>query len=323
MKNFIKYFLLFISPIVFFSYFLDIFISTNLKKLNQYAGKEYSTWNDIFDGKINSDLLIYGSSRACQNFDPSMISDSLHISSYNLGIEGHNFFLQYLRHTILLKNNKKPKAIILSVDMFTLQKRKDLYNLEQFLPYMLWNKEIKGGTINYEGFVSMEYEIPLIRYYGQTKTLEKTTRLILGNLSNPVKKIKGFKAKNLFWNSDFDKAKLTMKKYEVKLNYETLLLFERFITECKSQNIKLIFVYSPEYIEGQKFIKNRGEIMSIYSKFSKQYHIPFYDYSKDTISFQKKYFYNTNHLNLIGTELFTARLIDSLRQSNVIKELYN
>ena len=323
MKKFIQYLFLFILPIVLLSYFLDVFISTNLKKLNQYARKEYSTWNDVFDGKIHSDLLIYGSSRACQNFDPTMISESLHISTYNLGIEGHSFLLQYLRHVLLLKNNKKPKTIIISVDMFTLQKRKDLYNLEQFLPYMLWNKEIKEATINYEGFVFMDYEIPLVRYYGQTKTLEKMTRLFLGNLSNPVKRIKGFKAKNLLWNSDFDKAKLSMKKYEVKLNTDTLRLFERFLAECKKHNIKLIFVYSPEYIEGQKFVRNRGEIVSIYTKFSKQYQIPFYDYSNDAISYQKNYFYNTNHLTLIGTELFTAKLIDTLRTSSIIKGLKN
>ena len=114
-----------------------------------------------------------------------------------------------------------------------------------------------------------------------------------------------------------------MKKYEAKLDPETIILFEKFIAECKKQNIKLIFVYAPEYIEGQIFTKNRGEVLSLYTNYSQKYNIPFYDYSNDAISYQKKYFYNTVHMNKTGAELFTAKLIDTLKHSSIIKELKN
>jgi hypothetical protein len=323
MKKFIKYFFFFISPLVLLSYFLDFFISNNLKKSNKYAEKEYPTWNAIIDGKVNSDILIYGNSRAWVDFNPTMISDSLHISAYNLGIDGHGFKLQYLRHRMLLKNNNKPKIIIVSVDIFILNNRKELYNSEQFLPYMLWNREIKSATIDYDGFNSLDYDLPLIRYYGKTEALETAIRFFSGHLSNPVCRVKGYQGRNESWNTDFDKAKLTMKKYEVKLDTQTIILFEKFITECKKQNIKLIFVYAPEYIEGQIFTKNRDEVLSLYTKYSHKYNIPFYDYSTDAISYQKKYFYNTNHLNKTGAELFTTKLMDTLKQSSIIKELNN
>lgn len=305
------------------SYFIEVFISTNLKQSNKFAEKEYSIWNAIFEGNVNSDIVIYGNSRAWVQFDSTMMSDSLHIPTYNLGIDGHNFWLQYLRHTMLLKKNKKPRIIIVSIDMFSLQKRKDLYNSEQFLPYMLWNKEIKMATIGYEGFKRVDYELPLIRYYGRTKAIETAFRFFSGHLSNPVCRIRGYQAREESWNTDFDKAKLAMSNYVVKPDKSTLALFERFLDECKLQNIKLIFVNAPEYIEGQKFIKNRVEILAIYRKYSKLNNIPFYDYSNDIISFQKKYFYNTVHMNKTGAELFTAKLIDTLKQSKMIKDLYN
>ena len=73
-----------------------------------------------------------------------------------------------------------------------------------------------------------------------------------------------------------------------------------------------------------KFLqKNRGEVLSLYTNYSHKYNIPFYDYSNDAISYQKKYFYNTNHLNKTGAELFTAKFIDTLKQSHLIKELNN
>ena len=321
MKKFIKHFLLFSLPLLVLSYFLDVFISMNLKKSNSFAQKEFSTWNAIIDGKVNSDILIYGSSRAWVHFNSTMMSDSLQIPTYNLGIDGHNFWLQYLRHKMVLERNTKPKVILVSVDMFSLQKRKDLYNSEQFLPYMLWNRDIKNATSSYEGFVSADYLIPLIRYYGKKKEIETAIRFYSGHLSNPICRVRGYQGRNESWNTDFDKAKLTMKKYEAKLDPETIILFEKFIAECKKQNIKLIFVYAPEYIEGQIFTKNRGEVLSLYTNYSQKYNIPFYDYSNDAISYQKKYFYNTVHMNKTGAELFTAKLIDTLKHSSVIKEL--
>ena len=302
------------------SYFTDLFISTNLK----IGGcGEYSTWNYVFEGKVNSDIVIYGSSRALKHISPEIFIKSLHISTYNLGIDGHNFWLQNFRHRMLLKNNTKPKIIIFSIDMFTLQKRKDLYNLEQFLPYMLWNKEMQKVTSCYEGFNRYDYEIPLVRYFGRKQSLVSAIRVFSGHLGCSSYRIRGYQGIDRSWTTDFDNTKFTNKKYEVILDTETLLLFKRFLIECKSKNIKLIFVYTPEYIEGQKFVKNRGVVMSIFTNLSKQYHIPFYDYSSDPISHQKIYFYNANHLNKTGAELFTTKLIDTLKQSNLIKNLNN
>ena len=186
---------------------------------------------------------------------------------------------------------------------------------------MLRNNDIKKATASYVGFNWYDYEIPLIRYCGKFEAIETAIRFFSGHLSNPTFRIRGYQGRDESWNSDFDKAKLTMKRYEVKIDPNIILLFDKFINECKSQNIKLFFVYTPEYIEGQEFVKNRDVVMSILAKFSKQYHIPFYDYSNDALSFQKKYFYNANHLNKTGAELFTHKLIDTLKNTSIIKEL--
>lgn len=315
MKKFLLRIVFFILPIVFFSYFFDVIISNSLKKSNSYAFTEYSTWNAIIEGKVNSEIVIYGSSRAWVHINPTMISDSLIVSAYNLGIDGHNFWLQYLRHSLLLQNNTKPKLIIHSLDIYTLQKTKDLYNSEQFLPYMLWNEEIKNATISYNGYDLIDYVIPLIRYYGKLDAIKAVISLSINPRGNRVERIRGYQGEDVQWNTDFDKAKKTMKFYEVSLDTASVLLFERYLNECKANNIKIIFVYTPEYIEGQKFVKNRNEIISLYTELSKKYDIPFYDYSNDTISFQKKYFYNASHLNKTGSELFTNKLIEKLKES--------
>lgn len=63
MKRVIKKIFLFYLPIILLSYPLDKSISNYLKQSNKCYG-EYEVWNDIYSGKINADIAIYGSSRA-------------------------------------------------------------------------------------------------------------------------------------------------------------------------------------------------------------------------------------------------------------------
>src|ERR1700692_382125 len=100
MKKFLLKLLVFFLPIIILSYGADVFISKNLAKSSSGANP---SWKDVFDGTVNSDIVIYGSSRATEQLDPKIFSDSLKHSTYNLGVYAHNFWLQFLRHRLLLK----------------------------------------------------------------------------------------------------------------------------------------------------------------------------------------------------------------------------
>ena len=307
-------------PLFLISYPIDLFVSKNLKKSNKYAQKEYPLWNDLFEGNINSDILIYGNSRAWVHFDPFIIQDKLQFSVYNLGIDGHNFWLQFFRHQVLLAYNIKPKLIILSIDAFTFNKNKELYNFKQFLPYMLWNQEVQSATSRYDVFKPYDFWLPLVRYYGHSEVFEIATRQYTGHLSNPITRINGYQGQDKVWNTDFENSKAKMSAYTIDVDMQLISLFEEFIQDCIAQDIKLVFVYSPEYIEGQQFLSNRESIISMYKKFSAKYDIPFYDYSNDSISFKKKYFYNATHLNKLGSEVFSVKFADTISAKQILKE---
>jgi hypothetical protein len=313
MRKFIFKILLFILPLVVFILPLDYCISYFLSKSNQFPG-EFEVMNDIYNSKANCEVAIYGSSRAWVHIDPAIISDSLNLTAYNFGIDGHNFWLQYLRHLELLKHNNKPKKIILAVDLYSLQKRDDLYESDQFLPYMLWNKNIKKYTSSYKGYTKYDYDIPLIRYAGKFQALKGSIKMLLTGSSNKTYRNKGYLGMDLKWNSDFDTAKAKMESYEVKLHQQSIQLFESFIQECKREKIDLILVYTPEYIEGQNFVSNRKEIIQIYEDLSTKYSLTFYDYSTDEICLDKNLFYNASHLNKFGAELFTRKLAIEIKE---------
>jgi hypothetical protein len=170
MKKFILKTLCFFLPAIILAYPLDFVMSYYLSQSKSYPG-EYEVWNDIYNANANCDIAIYGSSRAWVHIDPEILSDSLVNKAYNFGMDGHNFWMQYLRYLEHVKYNKKPSTIILSVDMFSLQKRNDLFQLDQFLPYMLWNSNIQEYTSSYIGYNKFDYYLPLIRYSGKYKAL--------------------------------------------------------------------------------------------------------------------------------------------------------
>jgi hypothetical protein len=235
------------------------------------------------------------------------------MKAYNFGIDGHNFWLQYLRHKEYLEYNKQPKLIIMSVDVFSLAKRQDLYELNQFLPYMLWNENIINATSSYKGFRFQDYHFPLFRYYGKMRGTNSILKLTSNK--NPEKSYRnnGFRGMERNWNNDLAKAKLNLNEYAIDIDSSSVNLFEQFLLECKSNQINVILVYTPEYIEGQNFVINREKVINIYSDFSKKHNVLFLDYSNDEISQERDFFYNASHLNKKGSELFTRNLSQDIK----------
>ncbi|WP_411767137.1 hypothetical protein [Winogradskyella sp. A3E31] len=299
------------SGILFFcivSYPLDIWLSHKILDYKHFAVGESHIWSEIIDGNMNKDVLIYGSSRAMTNFNTKIISDSLGLDTYSLGIDGHNFWLQYLRHRKVLDNNIKPKYIVLSVGPFAIGKRSDLYNSFQFLPF---SRDLEMNTYlrGYNGYNFYVHNLPLLRFCGKKDTL---IRNIKYNIRHT--RYKGFLTRNQKWNNDLYKAKSKFESIKSKIHYPSLKLLHQFIQECKSSNIELIFVYSPEEIKGRDYVSNRSDIINLFRDITNEYNLPFLDYSDGLISTNRENFYNTLHLNKTGAERFSLQLVEDLKK---------
>lgn len=312
MKKFINRVFTFSIPIALLTLPIDFSISYLLGKKNIFASGELEIWEDIYSSNIDCDIAIIGSSRAWVHINPQILEDSLDKTAYNFGIDGHNFRIQYLRHSEYLKYNKKPEQIIVSVDVFSFQEQNELINHQQFLPYMLWNKEIYNYTISYRGFNKIDYYIPLVRYFGETSSLIHSLSVLFNINNNEKLRNKGFKGMDRQWNSDFKNAKEENKKYKIIIDKESITLFKYFIEECRRDGINLTLVYTPQYIEGQHFVANRTEIMNTFKDISDSYNVAFYNYSNDSICFDKSLFYNSSHLNKKGATLFSQKLAHDL-----------
>ncbi|MGF7078339.1 hypothetical protein [Mucilaginibacter sp. UYCu711] len=296
----------FFGPIIILSYVIDIFISNQLKN----SDGELQIWKALYTGQVNSDVIVQGSSRAQGMIDPTMLGDSLRTRAYNLGIVGYGFEMEWLRQQLLIKYNKRPKVIIHSLDVFMFQKGTQLFQAYQFLPYVLWNKQVKEATIKYDGYKLLDYYIPLVRYYGKGFDVWYYYRSTFGTRENYHEH--GFRSMTKPWQED--------NNYKVKIDNDPVMLklFDYYLAQCKKLNIKVIFVYPPEYYSGQNKIINRSQIFAYFKSYSKKYNIPFFDYSKNRLSYQKKYFNNTEHTNTLGSRIFTRDLIDTVKKTRVL-----
>lgn len=313
MKKFLTKILLFLLPVILIAYPLDILISNNLKKSVAHVDGEYLVWNDIYSSQIDADVAIYGSSRAWIHINPQIFLDSLSLRAYNFGIDGLNFSFQYFRHQQYLKFNKAPKYIILSADMFTFESEEGFYNHEQALPYMLFNSDFYQNRKTLKIFNTADFFLPLKRYSGQTWEIARSIVVGLGLENEPPKRIQGFMAMNRVWGDELEVALKTKGEIYVKSDKKLITLFDKFLVECRKMGIKVIVIYSPEYIEGRKFVKNRDEIIGLYTDIAKKHDITFLDYSSDSICYNRDYFYNSTHLNAAGSELFSRKLAKDLK----------
>lgn len=287
-------------------------IDRGLKKDNS---GEYKEWNDIIHSNINADILIQGNSRANRHISPYAIDTTFNAHSYNIGISGYGFFMQYYRFLFYMEYNKAPKYIIQNIDAtMTLAKGDSLYQYSQFLPY-LYDTIIKRAVTSYYGLDWKDFYIPLYKYHSLYSEVYSGLLANIHKRSGNNGKYKGFLAEKRRWDNEFEEFKLQHPKgYYYHVNNRTLGLFTRFLEYCKQNNISVIFVCTPEYYEAQKMLINRDSIMHIYKNYSIKYNVPILDYSNDSICRDSNNFYNSQHLNNIGAKKFNTKLVQDLKK---------
>jgi hypothetical protein len=119
--------ILFFIPIAILAYPLDLIISKSLATSRTFGYGEVPVWHDIYTGIIDSEIVIYGSSRAWVHIDPHKMQQALNVKAYNMGIAVHAFDIQYLRHLEYLKYNRRPDCILMVVDVNNLARQKEVF----------------------------------------------------------------------------------------------------------------------------------------------------------------------------------------------------
>ncbi len=183
-------------------------------------------------------------------------------------------------------------------------------------------------TQNVSCFDKLDFILPLKRFFLETSKLRKyylhreTIKRYFSS-KRVHRKERGYFGQDRKFSRTKPKNKATLitkdSIYSL-ISIDHIHLFEVFIQECKDNNIKLVVVFSPFYIEGQKIEVNFDIIMQFYRELMKKHNIPFYDYSKIPINYSTEYFYNMMHLNKKGSEIFTRQLASDLKRDSIFSK---
>ncbi len=307
MKIFIRRLFLFVILLYTGSLIIDILIS----KIAQPRA-EFSSWKDLYSNNINADMLIFGSSRTMNHFNPQMIEDSLNLSAYNMGLSGSRIEISLLRLKEHLRIcTKKPRYITLEIDWMTCDGAKIHYCPWQMFPYMLYNKNIYKYTHDYKGFYTHYYLIPLVRYVKYLPDIFKNRHRTY--YRNPNVLGKGFVVLTRSW----DETTQNVNPFKASIPNEEKEYLKEFIDICRYNKIQLNMVYAPEHIKVNKIVTNRDTIIDYFKQLSTLNNIPFADFSTLELCSDSVYFYNHRHLNIRGANKFTSEYYIPW-----IKELY-
>lgn len=268
-------------------------------------------WREIINGQINADIIIQGTSRAWVQYNTSIIDSLLKTTSYNFGMDGSPFDIQYIRFKTYLSHNKAPKVIIQNVDIDLPDLNEVVFQKYQFLPF-LNNVEFKELLRESEIINCSDYYIPFSVYMGQPKAIQIGLEEFFNIKHYASVKHNGFAANNSEWMGQNFNQQLSINKTNWNKDIKAEKLFYEFISICKKNDIRLILVYAPVYYKKSQHISFFNQSRRYYKQIASINNLTFLDYSMSAISYDEKYFYNATHLNARGAKKFTEILSKDL-----------
>ena len=308
--KFLKYFFITLLSSFFALVLVDIYYSNQLKNMALFSG-EVQEWNQIKEGKTKAELAVFGSSRAFIQINPKILEEETKLNSYNFGLNGSKFKMQFYRFNIYLKHNSKPKIVVWNLDTFSFSHIEEVFQPNQYVPFMLWNRDLYKALDEYKSTNVWDFILPLYRYRDQVYWKDQISRSKKEKLGKDgLFRKEGFMSYDRKWDVNWAK----MKKKNSDFDFNDYPLLEELIKRCEKENIKLVFTIAPEFYKGQDYMLNRDEVINRYKTTLQKYNLPLLDYSEDTISYQQKYFYNTTHMNNKGADVFTKELSQDLQE---------
>ena len=241
--------------------------------------------------QTNDSILFMGSSRCLHHYIPSVFEKELGTSCFNAGDWGiKNIYFHYGLLSNILERYT-PKAIILEI------------HPSEWLNLPFSGTERAGSLAPYCGMSEgCDEMLKLSGNYWSYKL--STVYRFTGELPNLLAGKQGTMDRNLKgWkplDGVMDTTGVKAEEYTFTLDYQRISLLERFILDCKDNNIKLILTFSPMYICSEK------DVLKFPHDLARKHHLTFIDHYRDS-SFvgHAEFFYDFGHLNRDGAKLYS------------------
>jgi hypothetical protein len=306
--------------LLFFTMTLVILVGTHALiggGLRRIRTSDFGVFNRMVDGDINASIVVSGSSRALNHFDPRVIQRTTGLSAFNIGVNGSQTDMQLAVLKTYLTHNTRPSLVVLSLDSFTfVTSHGGVYFPGQYLPYLKQDDLYHALREINPSFWKSKY-LPLYGY--AVEDMNFTWLKGLGGLLglNPVEnRYLGFEPRDTVWTGDFERLRESNPGgVRFTIEPDGVRDFEGMITFCEQRGIPVLLVYSPVYHEMQALEANRDEVFGRFREIAGRHGVPLWDYSASPISLRKEYFYNSQHLNAGGAAAFSDEFAAALARA--------
>lgn len=309
MKQFIQNLCLFIIILIGFAIILDFGMTTFLRHTSMPV---YSAWNAIYDDTTSYNMVVLGSSRGMNHYNPLIFDSILCVNSYNLGMKGMMLNQQIMRyHAYVRQKSKQPDVLIINIDYCAMDVISG-YEKAQVYPYFWMDKQLRDDFDQYEHFGWEEKYIPGYRYlYKNSELWKSISQHVISR--EYTKLVKGHLPIYANWNGS---VFATIDSIQYVQHPIAVSLFDDFIHELKHSGVQVVLVYSPVYYKATEKIVNLDGMYAMYDSIATKYDIPILDYNFDEICYDTICFANASHMNYRGANAFSIKLahdIDSLQ----------
>lgn len=274
-------------------------------KINIPTPEQHTTYSIE---EADSDIMVFGSSRAQHHYDPEPFEDLPNHSFYNTGKDGQGIFYSWVILKSVLTRNKEPRILILDINTNEFDKDQDSYDrLSDLLPYYHENEEIQEIVNLKSPFEEVKALSHLYRYNSKVLTIIRD---------------------NLFPQKDpmergFEPIKVSERRLELLDYYDReevdsleVEAFIGFLQDAKKFNQKIFVFVSPTY---RRYYKGTPESIKIAKKICRDLDVSFFSYHQDSLFLKNpKYFSDPSHLNEIGAEIYSDKIFEEIKRVRVL-----
>jgi hypothetical protein len=274
---------------------------------------DYGVWNRIASGRINTEVLISGSSRALTGVDSRRLAQATGLTCFNIAIDGARLEAQAALLETYLHHNRAPAVIIQTVDIFSLEPLEKVYQPSLYAPY-LDEATLYAYTRTAEPGFWIRRHFPLYNFAVDKLMLFDSLWSLLGRETASWEyRLDGYRPHNGIWDGSFDRFKDEHPGGQTyRITQAGIIHLQHIADLANKYGSKLIVVYPPEFHSNMELTLNRTEILQAYMTLATHNHVPFWDFSDDPICRDQSTFYNSQHLNRDGAERFTELLAGHL-----------
>lgn len=292
-----------LAAFLLLAFFFDRIIGAVFHRLylSQTSGWEYRTKYSIEDTK--ADMLIFGASRAQQQYNPLYFEERMHQTCYNVGRDGEPIFYYYAVLQGILSRHL-PKTIILDMEHGVFKESQLSYDrMSILLPFYKSHLEMRS---------IIDLRSPYEKYKLQSSIYPYNSmllKIVKGNMKSGNKEKEDINGYVPLLRSLNEPARTVNLSKPYNLDSNKLNCYKAFIYDCKKANIKLYIVNSPYYFNSI----GKDTSMEIVKNIAYKNSIDFIDFSKDEFFLKSPHLFDdTVHVNLAGSKIFSNKVIDSI-----------